>query len=306
MGGGGSRTGYGAGDVDMPTLRERVERELQQQEFLADVNDYLGELLSTFNDRDTDAISERLDEIEAVLGNSIDAIDRLLFGGSVAKHTFVDGLSDVDALVLLSGGAQQDDPSELVVQFAEALQVGLSADVANVTTGALAVTVEYRDGTEVQLLPAVERAGSISIPSQSGTEWREIRPRKFAEKLTEVNQANGGAVVPAIKLAKAALGDLPEVQRLSGYHIEALAVDAFKTYDGSQSRQAVLRHLLDHVSRGVLTPTADITGQSVRIDEYLGPGGSNSRQQISASVQRIVRKMDQATSLDDYRDIVGD
>jgi len=305
MGGsGGGGTSYGTGDTDPDALRDRVQRSLQQQELQVQINDYLREQLATYNDRDTDAVGRRLDQIAQTLSEDVESLDRLMFGGSVAKHTYVDGLSDVDALVILRG-RQSDNPAELIRSFAASLQNAVPAGTV-VTPGNLAVTVTYSDGSEVQLLPARRSGDRLSIASEDGRGWREIRPRKFAEKLTQVNQANSGAVVPAIKLAKGMMSSLPSSDQLAGYHVEAIAVDAFKAYSGSNSRQAVLRHLLDHAATAVLKPTGDITGQSVHIDGHLGAANSPDRQRISASIRRLVNRMDGATSVDDYRDLFGE
>lgn len=306
MGGSGGGTSYGMEDIDADALRDRARRDLQQQELLTDINSYLAEQLTAFNDRDTETVNDRLEQIAEALGEAVEGLDRLLFGGSIAKHTYVDGLSDVDALIILRGN-QPDNPDQLIAAFADALRAALpKGTVADIQPGRLAVTVIYTDGTQIQLVPARRTGETLSIASEDGRAWRDIRPRKFAEKLTEVNQANNDGVVPAIKLAKPILDRLPESQRLSGYHLEAIAVDAFKHYDGPTSRQAMLRHLLDHAAGAVLKPTGDITGQSVRIDTHLGPANSVDRQRISASIRRIVSKMDSAANVDDYKDLFGD
>lgn len=303
---GGSGDPRYPGDVDPDVIREEATRRLEAQELVTDINEYLGELLKDYNDRDTDSIAQKLDELLAVLGEAVEGTDRLLFGGSIAKHTYVDGLSDVDALVVVSG-LEGESPEDLVRSFADAIRSALpSSVVSEVTPGTLAVTVRYTDGAEIQLLPAKERNTSLSIASEDGTQWRVVRPRKFAEKLTEVNKATNGGAVPVVKLAKPLLEGLPEPQRLTGYHVEAIAVDAFRNYAGPMNRQAMLRHLLDHASRAVLSPTSDITGQSVRIDDHLGAAGSSERQAVSASIQRIVNKMDAATSVEDYKDLFGE
>lgn len=286
---------------------ERQARErLEQQERDAELNRLLSERLSTFNERDIQLVRERLDDIVEVLGETAEAVDRLLFGGSVAKHTYVDGLSDVDALVVLD--APNSSPADLVRTFADALSVGLGGgDVASVGAGKLAVTVTYKDGSQIQLLPAVERAGHTSIATEDGSGWRRIRPHKFAQKLTAVNQANGNGVVPAIKLAKAAMVNvLPPNQQLSGYHVEAIAVDAFKNYAGRRDRVSMLRHLVGHAEAAVLNPTGDITGQSLHIDSYLGSAGSAARRAVSGSLHRLGLSLDRARDSSDYRRIFGD
>ncbi|WP_405525705.1 CBASS oligonucleotide cyclase [Streptomyces canus] len=304
MGGSG---GSWASNYDINRARDQAEEATERERRLSEINDFLAEQLMAFNDRDSATVRSRLDEISEILRDLTDGgIDRLLFGGSVAKHTYVDGLSDIDALVVLRNG-KTDTAEQLVKNFSRHLNQRLPANlVSEVTPGRLAVTVKYTDGLEVQLLPAVERSGMVSIASEDGSSWRTINPRKFAEKLTQVNQENANGVVPAIKLAKGVFEKkLPESQRLGGYHLEAIAVDAFKNYHGSKSREAMLTHLVDHAAKAVMRPTGDITGQSVHVDNHLGATGSPERRRISAALKRIHMTLSSA-DLAEYKDIFRD
>lgn len=299
MGGSGGRSSSPT-PGEMEEVRRQIREDLRRQEIEVELNEVLAEELAGYNDRDTELVQQRLDEIAESLDDATIDIDRLLFGGSVAKHTYVDGLSDVDALVVLD--APGAAPSELVERFRAALEARLGkGDVLSVDAGNLAVTITYRDGSQVQLLPAVERDGHTSIASEDGTTWRHIRPHKFAEKLTKVNAANDRAVVPTIKLGKAAMAGFPEAQRLSGYHVEAIAVDAFRNYTGRRDRLSMLRHLIAHAADAVMRPTGDITGQSVHIDAHLGPAGSASRQVIRQSLERLASRLNQVTTGEELR-----
>lgn len=301
MGGSGGRSQPSREDLE--AARERIREDLRRQETDAELNEVLAQELAGYNDRDHAAIQERLDEVaEALEGAAID-VDRLLFGGSVAKHTYVDGLSDVDALVVVDDPGAS--PGDLVERFRDALEQRLPrGDVASIDAGRLAVTVTYRDGTQIQLLPAAERDGRTSIASEDGTAWRHIRPHKFAEKLTQVNAANSGAVVPTIKLAKAAIAGLAESQQLSGYHVEAIAVDAFKAYDGRRDRMSMLVHLVNHAADKVMRPTGDITEQSVHVDAHLGPANSAARAAVRQGLRRLASRLEQARSAGDLRGIL--
>lgn len=302
MGGSGDSSSRPS-ESEMDAVRRRVREDLRRQEIEAELNDTLAQELAGYNDRDAGLVQDRLDAISEALAEGALEIDRLLFGGSVAKHTYVDGLSDVDALVVLDD--QGAAPHELVERFRQALAGSLAAgDMLAVDAGALAVTITYRDGSQVQLLPAVERDGRTSIASEDGSTWRHIRPHKFAEKLTEVNSANGGAVVPTIKLAKAAMAGLPETQRLSGYHVEAIAVDAFRGYAGRRDRMSMLRHLIEHTADAVMRPTGDITGQSVHLDDHLGPAGSAARETVRHGFRRLASRLGQVTNAPDLRAIL--
>lgn len=297
MGGSGGG-GFSSPSGDAADLRAQVQRELQEQELASEINAFLGDLLAGINSRDVDAVRERLDSIAEAIADVADDVDRLLFGGSVAKHTYVDGLSDIDALVVVNDSTSR--PNEVVESFAQALRERLPhGEILGITTGRLAVTVAYSDGTQVQLLPAVERDGRTSIASADGSEWKQIRPHKFAEKLTETNKANGNAVVPTIKLAKALFQNIPEEARPSGYHVEAMAVEAFRDYTGRRDRLSMLTHLVDRASSLVMRPTGDITGQSVHVDSWLGTANSSDRQALSNRIKRLGDTLTGASSADD-------
>jgi hypothetical protein len=301
MGGSGSRDTSSSSDIK--SLRDEVRRRLEQQELLAEENGFLAEQLAAYNDRDVDTIRDRLAEIEEAATDLGHEIEKLLFGGSIAKHTYVSGLSDIDALVFLGDTAGRA-PADVLNSFADALRSRLDmSQIREIGVGHMAVTITYTDGSQLQLLPATEQGEHTVIPSQDGTSWRQVRPHKFVEKLSQVNSANGNGVVPAIKLAKALLDKLPAEQKLSGYHVEALAVDAFKAYGGPRDRASMLSHLVEHASSAVLRPTGDITGQSVHIDNSLGEANSSERRAISRSLGEIAKRLEAATNITDYRAI---
>ena len=304
MGGsGGGRTGGYLSAHDLDVLQEKARQRLANSRTDSVVNSLLQQALTSINDRDTERINSRLEAIEQSLGDKLDEVDRLLFGGSVAKHTYVDGLSDIDALVLLSGESLSSlDPAEVRGDFATALMQSLpQGDVQSIREGKMAVTVAYRDGTEIQMLPAIRTGGEIAVSSSDGEAWSTIRPRDFAQALTEANQRQGSAVVPAIKLAKSILASQLGDAGLSGYHVEALALAAFRQYSGPRTPKAMLTHLVNSASRDVLHPIQDVTRQSRYVDESLGARRSPARQALSRRLFRIARTMANSQSVDDWR-----
>jgi len=306
MAGGG---GYYS-DTEYDELLRKVSRsrsETETQEFEIEVDSQIGSLLAEMNNRPVDKINSFLDEIRDCLGEELERPVRLLFGGSVAKHTYVDGLSDVDALVLLSStDLVGKSPEDVKEYFFRQLKSRLGK--TPIRQGRLAITIELEDA-EIQLLPAMKRQNGYAIADYSGKEWASIRPRRFADVLTRMNEAMGGKGVPAIKLAKSVISsNLPENFSLSGYHIEALAVEAFRNYTGPKTPRALLTHFMSGASRRVLKPIKDRTGQSERVDDYLGPANSRQRRIVSDSVDRIARRIqvaDIGQLVHEWRDILG-
>jgi len=301
MGGSGG-SGYFARDPKKAARDlEASQGSSDDQEYQAASNQALQALLKDVNDRDADAIGRRLDEIKTALNEDLEGTLDLRFGGSVAKHTFVDGLSDVDSLVLLNKSELADlNPVQVKKYFAERLQAEFG-DQAEVAEGQLAVTLRF-DDVEIQLLPAVKTAEGYRIASADSSGWAHITPRDFTISLTSLNAAHGAKVVPVIKLAKAILGVMPERQRLSGYHTEALAVEVFRGYRGPQSLKDMLHYFFSEASSLVRVPIPDATGQSGHVDAYLGRTGSLERRLLSDTLDRVARRIrnaDAARSVDE-------
>lgn len=297
---GGGSGSYFDTKGDLGKLRDESVRKAADEALEGGVNDLLGKLLATINDRDVEAVNAYLEEIEASLEDLAEEVMTLLFGGSVAKHTYVDGLSDIDALVVLAETDQS--PAEVIEDFAAALRSKLGN--VEVSEGALAVTISYEDGTVIQLLPALRRGETLAIADPTGESWSTIRPDAFAARLTAANKDMGARLVPMIKLAKSIIGDLPANKQVSGYHAESLAIEAFRDYQRPGTLKQMLTHYFETAARVVLGPIRDSTGQSVHVDDDLGAANSLERRVIADALGRIGRKMRNATSIEQWQSIL--
>lgn len=301
---GGSGGGFFPTSDVTQQLRE-TETQTKNQQFESEVSGIINSLLADYNNRDKPTIQGHLDTIKNALEREIEGTVNILYAGSVAKHTYVDGLSDIDALVLIDKSELRDkSPAEVKEYFFERLQARLPR--TQIGQGNLAVTVKFRDA-EIQLLPAIRHKSGFQIADFTGNNWSAIKPREFTSLLTEINQNSGGKVVPTIKLAKSIISDLPENQRLSGYHTEAIAVEVFQKYQGPKRTKDMLQCFFQEASKSVLQPIRDTTGQSMHVDDYLGSGSSADRNKISKFLDRISRRMknaDGAQSIDQWRNIL--
>lgn len=298
--------GSGGGFIpsSSPSLKKKIEqaREEERQRLDGDVNRYLQKLLVTFNDRDIDATRSRLEELVEQLGAGVE-VEQFLLGGSVAKHTYVDGLSDVDALVVLDrSDLAGKSPRVLLGEFYKTLRSCLdSSAVESVDRGSLAVTVKYRDGIEIQLLPALRAGNKVSIADSTGTRWKETKPKEFQKALTSANDRLNSCLVPTIKLVKAIVSEFPKQKQISGYHVESLALDAAKGYRGLKTPRALVAHILDHAATRVLKPIRDATGQSRLVDAGLGKANSIQRRNVAMALASVKRRLDAATSISQWK-----
>ena len=262
-------------------------------------NEHCEAFLAQYTRRNTQTVTQRLESLCGFLRQKGNVV-QTMFGGSVRKGTYVTGLSDIDVLLIVNESSLvNQSPSDVIEYVRDTIQRQLPNNT--VSAGNLAVTVRYAKGTEIQLLPAIRtRTDGIRIAEPGSTQWSNVaRPDDFAEKLAEVNTARNGRVVPIIKLAKAMLDCFitHEDRKIKGYHMESLAIDAFKDYQGPLDPKNMLIHLLGHAMDAVKSPITDSTGQSRYVDEYLGQAGSKLRKgastqfgQMRAEVRRCKTK----------------
>lgn len=256
------------------------------------VSDFLAKELTEFNSRDVEGIREVLERIKTDLENDIEGTVDMLFGGSVAKHTYLEGISDVDTLVLLNNSSLAEaSPEEVKTHLANCLKERYGVD--NVWEGELAVTINIEEKS-IQFLPALRHGEGIRIANSDGSNWSKVNPQRFAQALTNANQEMNGKLVPCIKLAKAIIAKLPEQRQISGYHTESMAINVFKGYDGPKSTKAMLRYFFGEASELVQKPIRDSSGQSVHVDGYLGEANSQMRQTVSHALDRIRRRIQNA------------
>jgi|SRR5579871_353541 len=296
MGGGGGGGSYSDWSEEglAKIVREDVDKSAAEHE--PELAGLFSDLLASYNDRDADLARKRLDEAKEALQDPVERSIDVLLGGSVAKHTYVDGLSDVDSLIIISGSQFEGlVPTEILDRMEQILRerVGHRAEV---THGKMAITITYPDKMIIQLLPAMRTDTGLKVPAAKHDGWSNINPEAFQTVLTRRNEECGQKLVPTIKLAKAVIANLPERYQLSGYHVESIAIKAFDGYDGKKTTAAMLPVFFEKAKEIVLSPILDKTGQSVHVDEYLGDANSSDRQSISHLLYRVAKRMRNASA----------
>lgn len=296
-GGGGGTFSSGRSPEDLVRQVRKAEDSTSIAAFEAELSGVLSDLLGGYNARDIDLVSERLDSVKRCFDRIADESIDQFFGGSVAKHTYVDGLSDIDSVLLLNDTTlEKKSPQTVLARMESAIAKGLGKEVT-VSHGQMAVTIQFSDGMTIQVLPAIRTEdGRLRVPSSRRDGWSHINPDTFREALTNRNQECGGKLVPTIKLAKAIIGELPKDQRLAGYHVESLAISAFRDYAGEKTTSSMLPVFFERARDLVLSPIVDSTGQSVHVDEYLGPVNSNERLSASHLLGRLAKRMRNASA----------
>jgi hypothetical protein len=296
--GGSGLTGSVGGHAPI-TVGERLvstDESLASQLYDIEVAEMFAELLLGINDRDTVATQKHVAEIVSALKKLLEGGESLetLFGGSVARHTHVDGLSDVDLLLILNDSSLANlGPRGALDVLVDRLEERFPR--TSVSAGDTAVTVPFADMT-LQIVPAIRQNDRVLIPD--GADWIATDPTKFSALLTQANARNNRLVVPSIKLIKSAVAALDDRIRPSGYHVENLVLSVFGEYKGVRRMKDMLAYFFARATLAVLSPLPDVTGQSAFADAKLGSAGSRARQDLSAALSSMAAKLRHA---DDVR-----
>lgn len=261
-------------------------------------SEYCENLLSRYARRNQQAMTRHLESLCNIIRNEGHVV-QTMYGGSVQRGTYVTGLSDVDVLLIVNQSSLVNQlPAKVIQQVRRTIKGRLPNN--HVRAGSLAVTVGYASGIEIQILPAIRtNSGGVRIAEPGSTSWSNVvHPENFARRLAEVNDANNGRVVQVIKLTKAMANchiSRPS-RKFSGYHLESLAIRAFRNYRGPQDPKAMLNHFLSHSMTAVRTPISDSTGQSEYVDEYLGPVNSRLRNRASTYLSQMRANVNPCTT----------
>lgn len=302
MGGGG---GYFPKPRELEAIMDKAKDGAEQQKLDSNVNDLLNEILAKANQRSPEKTREYLNKLRKIVNRDVE-VEQLLLAGSVAKNTYVDELSDIDALAILDRADMAGkSPKEVLSEFYHSLKSSLTTDVVkSVTKGKMAVTVTYVDGTEIQMLPALRSGDKVLVPQRDASGWNETRPQRFQDRLSKANEKANGALIPTIKLVKKIVAGLPQQRQLTGYHCEALGLDAVKNYHGPNTCKAMLVHILDSASKRVMHPIRDVTGQSGVVNDYLGGAESVKRRAAADALAGVARRLKAATTVKQWKRII--
>ena len=294
---GGSRSRFRP-DNTQHHIIEVVSNKTDEKFASTEVADFLQEELKKINAHDYEAINRHKQTIEDKLKSDCDVED-IRFGGSHSTHTDVKGLSDIDMLADL-GDFKGSQPSDQAIKdFTNAIKERLPN--TKIYSGVMAVTVEFSDGLQVQILPAFRHRDGYRIPDPNGKGWIRTFPKRFASELTSVNQKQSRQVVPTIKLIKS-ICDANNVG-VSSYHVSNMALNAFKHYAGPKTQQKMLQHFFNKAKSLCSRPTVDPSGQTQYID---GDLSSSKRKRMAgdfAQIENKIKKAMESLSLDAWKDL---
>ena len=242
--------------------------------------------------RDFERHMQYRNEAEDAINEGIDDSVDIVYAGSVAKGTYVEGISDVDNHVRINGTSlEKKSPAEVKAYIRQ--QLSKLPDVKSVTETSRTVTVTYRDGTEMQYVPVIKTKNGYRVAD--GKRWSNVvYENRFRRDFQRTNKKCGGRLTTLIRILKKENADNPKGQRMSGHHIEVMANRIFKSAPASKTHDvgtmAVYYH--QHASRHIRHRMRDVTGQYTYVDKRsLGGPDSESRRALSRRFASRARRM---------------
>ena len=149
-------------------------------------NEHCEAFLAQYTRRNSQTVTQRLESLCGFLRQKGNVV-QTMFGGSVRKGTYVTGLNDVDALLIVNQSSLVNQIPAMVIEYVrDTIQNRLRQNT--VRAGNLAVTVSYSDGAEIQILPAIRtNSGGVRIADPGSTHWSNVaRPDDLVENLKQL------------------------------------------------------------------------------------------------------------------------
>lgn len=254
-----------------------------------EISNFFENVLKEINAHDYDLINQHKHTITEKLEKECD-INDIRYGGSHSTHTDINNISDIDLLADLGEFSTDYSSDDVIENFAAAIRERLPS--TTISTGAMAVTVEFSKGATIQILPAFRYGEGYRIPDPDGDGWIETFPKRYAQEVTRLNKEHSNQIVPTIKLVKL-ICEANNID-ISSYHLSNLVLNAFDRYPGPKTHQKMVQYFFNQAKSLCLQPIFDPSGQTTYID---GDLSDQQRLRLAQVFDQVENQIDEAINL---------
>lgn len=194
--------------------------------------------------------------------------------GSYARRTAVDDIKDVDILVFIPAGREDESPKTVLRELERALKELPDASV-DTTVQRRSVRVSI-DDFDIDVVPAIiaddDHHDMLLVPDRTQEKWINSKPVAYADALAVLNGLHSQKVKPQIRLIKLWRNLRMTYMQPKSYWLECLVYHGFNNghLDGSgTSAGPIFADLLEHLVER-LGPTVDNGGTPHIADPMLG------------------------------------
>lgn len=150
--------------------------------------------------------------------------------GSYGRQTAIELIPDVDVLLFVPEDQEQRTPNAVLRELHGVLNDYPNAGTVDLRGQRRSIRLELPDDELcLDIVPAISKDGldhALVVPDRPQEEWIASHPLGYAERLTDVNQGNGGKLVPLIKLIKAWRDEQMLLRKPKSYVIEVILLYA--------------------------------------------------------------------------------
>lgn len=227
-----------------------------------------------------------LDLIHAELNDAPYAPFKVELAGSAEKDTFNEGISDIDLRAVTDNGTLLGLPPRVAKKLI-LKQIASIDEKTKPRLGHQTVTISKK-GHDYQIIPVVKSKGTTYVPSEDGRYWKAVDLHAFDRELHKLNKRTGGRFCEAVRFVKILSNQyMPKQFRLSGYHIETMALEILRNCPSSMDRTKMVDTILNSIPSRVRYYSPDITGETKAVDHDLGSSYNNNRKYISKHYRNL-------------------
>lgn len=226
--------------------------------------------------------------------------------GSYERNTAIGLIPDVDVLVFVPSKLADRTPNAVLRELHGVLGQYPNAGKVDLHGQRRSVRLELpEDVLCLDLVPAVVESGGgqgLLVPDRSQGQWIASDPLGYARRLSGVNQANGGKLVPLVKLFKAWRDEHLVYRRPKSYVLEVILLYGVEAGDlllCERSRAENLRDTFEYIA-GRYADLMDNGSDAPRIRDpqipthYISKGWSRAHFE---TFMRRIREAQQQTHL---------
>lgn len=150
--------------------------------------------------------------------------------GSYGRSTATERIADVDILAFVPDDQEDRTPNAVLLELHGVLKDYPNARTVDLRGQRRSVRVDLpEDELSLDIVPAIAKNGldrPLLVPDRPQALWIRSDPLGYAERLTKVNQENGGKLIPLIKLVKVWRDEHMVYRRPKSYVLEVILLYA--------------------------------------------------------------------------------
>jgi len=234
------------------------------------------------NKKEIYLVQKRINKIDKILKKNFKI--ELILSGSVTKHTYVHGLSDIDILVNL----REESPKSINPKMVQERIKNILKTDFKTENDLEAINILVDKKIKIQLVPVILKDKDIFFPSKGGKKWIKILPQRFSNQLKKRDDKLCKKLSTLIRIIKIInVEEIASKNRLKNHHIEVLAYLYSLKNPGEENILNWLHDFFLYAKDRVKEKVRDTSNQFTFVDNYLGKPKNKRRKEVSKNLEEV-------------------